>query len=1391
MAGITPPSPQGSPGKTPTPADLPSYEEATTVQNQQQMALVPVAATNPQERVRTATQDSIASTGSDADVQAIPTTASAKIARLFQDHGRDFTAEDQAEIRWTIDSLADLRTQDKVLSPPVKCFGREWRILLFPNGNGRSMSMSMYLQLDWPDKKDDEAVPADFVLGIVNPEDESISHFQYSSHRFGEVEMDWGFSAFLPLQELPKFCQRTPVPTTTSSQDTAATTSPTDAAATTPPPTNATATTDPASPPTTTLPTTADVITPRTSSATATPIAAQHGFAQKTTLVAHVRALYDETGVLFHSFKDYNSKRVTGYVGLKNQGATCYMNSILQSLFCTNYFRKAVYQIPPPSTSATAVGGSEAGSTTDMLSNSQPGSALESSSSASNGNPQRSVTRALQRLFYFMQTASDAVETNELTKSFGWNTVDAFAQHDVQEFLRVLSDNLEEKMKGTPADGMIQWLFVGKMKSYIKCVNVEYESARVEDFYDVQLNVKGMKSVTDSFHDYIQVEMLEGDNKYMAEGHGLQDAKKGVVFTQFPPVLHLQLKRFEYDFMRDAMVKINDRYEFPLELDLDEFLMPEAGAAAADPAVPIKQKYHLHGVLVHSGSVDAGHYCAFIRPSRANKWFKFDDDKVVPVTVKEVTEDNYGGEYPARPGARGPGAMGPMSRTMIHKRFTNAYMLVYIREADYDKVLCDVTEDDVPRVIRDQLEQERLEREAKERELREREFMLTVRIIDDATIKAHGEFDLWNFSPSSTEWQKRLDKNETKWSDVHAMYAREHLGGKPLDQVRFWLLTNRENKSLRPDSENLLSPEDGELSLKELRARNANSGSPYELLVYCEVPTIPWGGVDGTQLFPPSGPALAKAGLKAGTALLFVKVFDVATQTMRIVGHMHVDRNAVIKDSLPTVCTLAGLPVGTKLRVFEEVHQTMQQPMNVKSTWKAEEVVDGDIIAVQVDTPAAEAGLGETPAAAVPTSPKTSNHHLSATDATSPVTTVPVAGHLRTVLDYYEFLINRMDVVFKPKPPGRDNHSVASPVSVTAPTLPPELRLTLSKKMTYDEVSARVARELGLDDPFKVRFTSTYYNDVPKAVLRRVPNMLLADMVGTLPMTGFYRNQQQQTMAAGAPPAGTLLYEILPMSLVEMEQKRQLKVTCVLPAKHDEHLDVMIAKTATMKQLAQHVAEKLAGSIGGASINPDAVRINEVMGSRLHREFDGKEPLSMLPEYVQLVAQIMPSVAAGASVVHHMPVVHMNKLPTQLHGTPFRFPVVKGEKVAAMRARLQQYLGWSDKEMGKVTPLKVVAVGAMEEVRELADDECVADLIVVKPAVPIVSVPIVDPAAAEDQKADENAQEKQSPKPKPSPVGASDDKPLIHTHLLLALDHPVRRPSRFVSGLERAVKIFN
>jgi hypothetical protein len=36
------------------------------------------------------------------------------------------------------------------------------------------------------------------------------------------------------------------------------------------------------------------------------------------------------------------------------------------------------------------------------------------------------------------------------------------------------------------------------------------------------MNVKGFKTLQDSFVDYISVETLDGDNRYQAEGYGLQ-----------------------------------------------------------------------------------------------------------------------------------------------------------------------------------------------------------------------------------------------------------------------------------------------------------------------------------------------------------------------------------------------------------------------------------------------------------------------------------------------------------------------------------------------------------------------------------------------------------------------------------------------------------------------------------------------------------------------------------------------------------------------------------------------------------------------------------------------------------------------------------------------------
>jgi ubiquitin carboxyl-terminal hydrolase 7 len=406
--------------------------------------------------------------------------------------------------------------------------------------------------------------------------------------------------------------------------------------------------------------------------------------------------------------------------------------------------------------------------------------------------PEKSIPLALQALFYKMQFGEAACSTKDLTKSFGWDTAESFQQHDVQELNRVLCDKLEEKMKGTSVEGTMAALFEGKTATYIECTDVAYASTKRESFLDLQLDVKGCRDVTASFEKYVEEERLEGDNQYHAEGFGLQNARKGIRFLEFPPVLQLQLKRFEYDYVRDMMGKIHDRYEFPQELDLSRFLhTPPPVAGEPPPPPPQGAHYVLHSVLVHSGGLNSGHYYAFCRIG--GEWFRFDDERVTREDATKAVDDNYG-ESTDDDAVQGK----PYAPPWKIGRLSSAYMLVYVRASDLDKMVCPVAETDIPEHVRERLALEAAEKARLEKEKAEAHLYTVVRCARDDDIAARvcarglAAFDLVDHD---TVTSIRVERG-APFSTFKELAAQQL--GVPVAQQRWWLWAKRQNGTFRP-----------------------------------------------------------------------------------------------------------------------------------------------------------------------------------------------------------------------------------------------------------------------------------------------------------------------------------------------------------------------------------------------------------------------------------------------------------------------------------------------------------------------------------------------------------------------------------------------------------------
>lgn len=864
-------------------------------------------------------------------------------------------------------------------------------------------------------------------------------------------------------------------------------------------------------------------------------------------------------------YLQYDSKKETGFVGLKNQGATCYMNSLLQTLYHMPYFRKAVYHMP----------------TTE------------------NDVPSNSIPLALQSLFYKVQYNDTSVSTKDLTKSFGWDTYDSFMQHDVQELNRVLSEKLEDKMKGTAVEGTIQQLFEGHHMNYIECINVDYKSTRKESFYDLQLDVKGCRDIYASFDKYVEVEKLEGDNKYHAENYGLQEARKGVLFIDFPPVLQLQLKRFEYDFMRDTMVKINDRYEFPLQLDLDrengKYLSPDADRS-------VRNLYTLHSVLVHSGGVHGGHYYAFIRPTLSEQWYKFDDERVTKEDVKRALEEQYGGEEElpqTNPGLNNT----PFKFT----KYSNAYMLVYVRESDKDKIICNVDLKDIAEHLRVRLKKEQEEKELKRKEKAEAHLYTIIKVARDQDLSNQIGKDIYFDLVDHDKVRTFRIQKQVPFISFKEEVAKEF--GIPVQFQRYWLWAKRQNHTYRPNRP-LTQPEESQ-SVGILR-ETSNKAHIAELRLFLEAEYGP-----DHRLLPP--PDKTKDDI-----LLFFKLYDPEREELRYVGRLFVKALGKPIEIITKLNAMAGFPPDEEIDLYEEIKfepNVMCEPIEKRITFRSSQLEDGDIICFQRSLATSEEDIHRFP----------------------------------DVPSFLDYVHNRQIVHFRRLDRSKED----------------DFCLELSKLSTYDDVVERVAQQLDLDDPSKIRLTAhNCYSQQPKPQPIRFRGVdHLSDML-------IHYNQTSDI----------LYYEILDIPLPELQGLKTLKVAFHHSTKDEVSVhSIRLPKQSTVGDVINELKTKVELS------NPNAdIRLLEVFYHKIYKIFPPNEKIENInDQYWTLRAEEVPeeekNIGPQDRLIH---VYHFTKDASQNHvvqnfGEPFFLAIHEGETLAEVKERIKKKLHVPDEEFSK------------------------------------------------------------------------------------------------------------
>ena len=279
-------------------------------------------------------------------------------------------------------------------------------------------------------------------------------------------------------------------------------------------------------------------------------------------------------------------------VGLKNVGQTCWFSAVIQSLFHIPTFRTLVLNYTPPCLEVTSEKRrkilefmSELRKLFSLLLNSQrkyvdPSKAvgilrgsLGGGETSQGYQNQQDVSEFTHKLLDWLEEAfniralTDKSEASDIGKKDpddGSEPMDSESEKMDKEKEPSQEDRSARSSSSTNHhENQMHSLFYGQVE--IEGRNKGIDFSRKEQFGQWPLQVNGYKNIHDS---------LEASMAYQAIDSGETSVISGQErwFTTLPPVLFLELSRFQFNTSKGVAEKVNNILEFPQDIFLDRYL---------------------------------------------------------------------------------------------------------------------------------------------------------------------------------------------------------------------------------------------------------------------------------------------------------------------------------------------------------------------------------------------------------------------------------------------------------------------------------------------------------------------------------------------------------------------------------------------------------------------------------------------------------------------------------------------------------------------------------------------------------------------------------------------------------------------------------------------------